>query len=115
MEMGFCTWSEVVAWDGEWTRGDIALLLPVALERESARKRLTFEATVAAVGSLFSKEGPKEFLAGLAKTHDLIRAEQRRLRGEPAADAKAAQRATAARDLQKGFAAFAAGGKGRRR
>lgn len=114
MEMGFCTWAEVTAWDGQWGREDVALLLPVALEREAARKRLTFEATVAAIGSLFSKDGAKPFLDGLSKVTDLVRAEQLRLRGAGAPDPKAAQRAAAAQAVVKGFASIPLR-KGRRR
>ena len=103
MEMGFCTWAEVMAWDGEWTREDIALLLPVAIEREAERKRSTFEAVLAAVGSLFSEEGAKSFLDGVSNVLKLVRAEQGRQRGEALPDPKVEQRAAAARAIMKGL------------
>lgn len=71
---GLATMSELLQYDGPWSYLLIQLMLPRAVEIEMKAANMNFNATLAAVGSIFSKDAAQKWQAAMNKTAQSVRA-----------------------------------------
>lgn len=89
---GIATMAEILDPDGVWTSELIALMLPVAIERESEQVMNYFGATLAAISSLAGKEGVDAFADGIESIKAQTRNAAREARGLEPVEAGRAKR-----------------------
>lgn len=70
--------AELLDFEGRWDLELIELMLPVAIDLEAKGTQAQYNATVAAVARLFSKDGDKPLIDALQATErDVVRAQLR--------------------------------------
>lgn len=95
---GLATMSELLAYRGPWSFKLLSLMLPRAVELEMKAANMNFNATLAAVGSLFSKDAAKTWQSAMSATQKSVNAAVANAGGE---DVRPAENAKDIEDLIK--------------